>query len=392
MRSCESHDRPQTLKQAKKAFKARGPTSVSVEQRRKLERGAELIERASRCKQQEERKALLESKREEKESTKKQQQQQVHLGTQRKLDKFGYKSSQLHLGAFWKPPQPSINASAGEEKASSQPWDDDLLDDDTLLDIVNESPDWNCVDLRQGNITAAAVLPTRLSCPALPSSNVDGDPDPWSDCDDSNTQLACELSNECSGTRDQPPASSISFGSFGSSDFDLTSDDLDALDASVSRNVFTALNQRRPQDMSASKTPVTPQKHFVFSYAYGKDDGSVFSPPKFVNEETKLLSPSVQKRARRAGLTGNARPSEQVRSHSEDRKLMSPPPTLISHRRNEIDTPCPKQKPALVRTSELHRYKASVPTLASLEVAHDISIAELEYFAQVEINLTQDAG
>ena len=88
--------RIETSKQAKAAFKARGCSTTSATQRRQIERGAELLQRAERIKAQEERRKEW-SKRKETE----QKSDAPALGSQRKLDRFGYASSQFHLGRFF---------------------------------------------------------------------------------------------------------------------------------------------------------------------------------------------------------------------------------------------------------------------------------------------------
>lgn len=91
--------RAQTTKQAKAAFKTRGGTHVSPAERRRLERGADLLARAERIKAQEAKK----KERQEKKSRDQEAQQgeTTKLSSQRKLDKFGYVSSQFHLGKFF---------------------------------------------------------------------------------------------------------------------------------------------------------------------------------------------------------------------------------------------------------------------------------------------------
>lgn len=93
----------QTIKQAKASFKARGRPTLSEREARQLERAIELEQRAERAQEAEKRRAAaakLRSEREKRAETHR-QQQQVQLGTQRRCDRFGYKSSQFHLGAFF---------------------------------------------------------------------------------------------------------------------------------------------------------------------------------------------------------------------------------------------------------------------------------------------------
>jgi len=122
-----------TAKQAKAAYKARGQT-ISDAERKRLARGAELLERAQRIKQQEKRKRELRPKQGEKQHGEKQGLLPELLGTQLRLDKFGHKSSQYHLGKFVKK-QTSRDAQPSKP-ATKDPWEDDDLDEDSLLDAV----------------------------------------------------------------------------------------------------------------------------------------------------------------------------------------------------------------------------------------------------------------
>lgn len=97
--------RAQTSKQAKAAFKLRGATFISDAERRRLARGAELLERADRAKAQEaRRKEWLKKKAEDEAASKGQVGDAAALGSQRRLDRFGYASSQYHLGKFFGAP------------------------------------------------------------------------------------------------------------------------------------------------------------------------------------------------------------------------------------------------------------------------------------------------
>jgi len=151
----EVHDGKQTLKQAKAAFKARGSTLVTDTEKRQLERGAILLQRAERIKEAEtRRKEVLKKKTlQDTKATK-----ACLLGTQRVNDKFGYQRSQFHLGAFLKPkaavpPAAPLPHVQGEDSAE-EPWEDDGIDDDTLLDLAGESP-----------VTTTKAQPARATAP-----------------------------------------------------------------------------------------------------------------------------------------------------------------------------------------------------------------------------------
>lgn len=235
-------DRPQTIKQAKAAFKARGSTLVSDVDKRRLERGAQLLERASRIKEQEQRRKEQVRRRE---GHKEQSVKAPLLGTQRRLDKFGYKSSQFHLGAFLKAARP---LTVTEEKSiAPEPWDYEDVNDDTLLDIAVESP----VQQTESTSKHRPIGPTTTGfVQGSPTSCTHHDMDDWDDFLETNTQLARELSNEPSRT-ERP--SDLHFSSFGSTDFDISAEDLEELEASC-----TPKEMNYPHDNSKMIMPRLP--------------------------------------------------------------------------------------------------------------------------------------
>lgn len=240
-------DRPQTIKQAKAAFKTRGSTSVSEVDKRRLERGAQLLERASRIKEQEQRRKDQVRKKEA--APKEHQAKAPLLGTQRRLDKFGYKSSQLHLGAFLKVARPSI---ATEEKTvASDPWDDDDVDDDTLLDIAVESPIQQPDRTEEDTVTGLTAM---RSLDKSATFHTCHDLEHWDDFLESSTQLARELSNENAVT-EKPPA--LQFSSFDSADFDFSAEDLEELDASC--HMATPKQTNYPHDSNSKAMPPPPK-------------------------------------------------------------------------------------------------------------------------------------
>ncbi|KAK5004435.1 hypothetical protein LTR28_008921, partial [Elasticomyces elasticus] len=133
MAECTSASRPQTIKQAKAAYKARGRPTISAKEQRQIDRGAELLRRANRIKDRERRRReALREKQEEEAREKEEARNTALLGTQRKLDCFGNKSSQFHLGAFF---GRGLNA-AGKEATSDkgeEPWEEDEVDDASIL-------------------------------------------------------------------------------------------------------------------------------------------------------------------------------------------------------------------------------------------------------------------
>ncbi|KAG9648184.1 hypothetical protein KCU95_g7879, partial [Aureobasidium melanogenum] len=322
----EAHEGKQTLKQAKAAFKARGSTFVTDTEKRQLERGAILLQRAERIKEAETRR---------KEVLKKKALQDAKaskvclLGTQRVNDKFGYQRSQFHLGAFLKPKAavPAVAPAplpALQEDSPTEPWEDDGVDDDTLLDLAGESP--------VTTIKAPSAQAPSQQTPSkthgdvkhqLVSPSSTDEFGSWGDLLERSSQLAPDLSVP---PKPAPP-STPSFDripSFTSADFDLSADDLEELDWSV-------------DNLPSQKTITAPQ----------------------ANKNGDM----------RSWLDGkNQKPEAE---HDNDRKLM-PPPKL------------PTKRPFPMKNPDTSAAQTNVSP-----VTHGISLADLECLASEEIELSQ---
>lgn len=90
----------QTLKAAKASFRSRGQPSLSERAARQLRRSADLDRRAWGVKAREKRRSDLARERAEKEKREQAELRRVQMGTQRRKDRWGFKGSQMHLGAF----------------------------------------------------------------------------------------------------------------------------------------------------------------------------------------------------------------------------------------------------------------------------------------------------
>ena len=231
----EVHDGKQTLKQAKAAFKARGSTLVTDTEKRQLERGAVLLQRAERIKEAEtRRKEVLKKKTlQDTKATK-----ACLLGTQRVNDKFGYQRSQLHLGAFLKPkaavpaaPLPDVQ----EEDSPEEPWEDDGVDDDTLLDLAGESPVTTTKAQPAHALAPSQQTPSKTHGHAknqLVSPSTTDEFGSFDDIFDRSSQITLSTPQKPANA----PSTTRSFDripSFTSGDFDLSADDLEELDWSV---------------------------------------------------------------------------------------------------------------------------------------------------------------
>ncbi|KAH0277156.1 hypothetical protein KCU91_g3377, partial [Aureobasidium melanogenum] len=325
-RKKEAHEGKQTLKQAKAAFKARGSTFVTDTEKRQLERGAVLLQRAERIKEAEtRRKEVLKKKALQDTKTSK----VCLLGTQRVNDRFGHQRSQFHLGAFLKPkaavpavapaPLPTL-----QEESPIEPWEDDGVDDDTLLDLAGESP-----------VTTLKAPPAHAPSQQTPSKT-HGDVKhqlvspsstdefgSWGDFLERSSQLARDLSIPQKPT----PPTTPSFDripSFTSADFDLSADDLEELDWSVA-------------NLPSQKSITEPQAN---------KDGDMRS---WLDEKNK----------------------NEEAERDVDRKLM-PPPMI------------PTKRPLPKKDSDTAAARTNVPP-----ITHGISLADLECLASEEIELSQ---
>lgn len=278
-RNKTANDAKQTLKQAKAAFKARGSTHVSEAEKRRLERGAILLQRAERLREQAQRRKDISKKKTNQDPK---AQQACLLGTQVRLDKFGYKSSQFHLGAFLKPKAPAAPLPVQKEESLPEPWEDDHVDDDTLLHLASESP----VATTKG---PSAQLPSQQTpnksqlsqshrCPSTADDFAN-----WDDFLERSSQIARELST------DQKPAPTPSISrsldripSFTSTDFDLSVDDLEELDMVVDGYVPPQPEARKPIVQEQSRRDEINKTQSVEKQAAtgSEMDRTLMPPPK----------------------------------------------------------------------------------------------------------------
>ncbi|KAF1818565.1 uncharacterized protein K489DRAFT_374190 [Dissoconium aciculare CBS 342.82] len=166
-----AQSRALTSKQAKSFYRSRNSSNVSVLETRWLHRAIELEQRAERAQEQEKRRAeaAKKKKKAEKDQADKALKEQAMLGTQRRLDRFGHKSSQLHMGKFFGRPTTGDDGSndpvavsaketsADEEEEDSDDFGDDEIDDDALLDALEEESKHD-VPAQKDNITAETPL------------------------------------------------------------------------------------------------------------------------------------------------------------------------------------------------------------------------------------------
>ncbi|KAI7551276.1 hypothetical protein KC331_g2648 [Hortaea werneckii] len=233
----------QTIKQAKAAYKSRAQQPLSDAEKKQLERSIELDRRAWRTKEQERKKAEALKKRQEKERREKDDHERTMLGTQVRRDRFGFRGSQMHLGAFFgghggkgqktetaKRPEKAKEPGCTEQTASD---DLDALDDESLLGAMELSPTIARLE---------ASIPPQVSLDETPTARVPQHRKPSSvksepvqtiqeDLGDfenelgSSSQIARELNCEGTNVAREPRNAS-----FSSADFDLTAEDLEELE------------------------------------------------------------------------------------------------------------------------------------------------------------------
>nr|POE62963.1 hypothetical protein CFP56_03866 [Quercus suber] len=234
----------QTIKQAKAAFKARNYNPLSDRLERQIERSIELDNRARRSKEQEKRKAEAIARRKEKERHAREEQKCASVSEQRSCDKYGYESSQYHLEAFFptgKTGFPGHIISRQVQGCNNQgdyAINEELKGDDSF-------------DLIQDSVAMPVPPKLMLSCPKSDQVSVESFYTSFgltkkatrvlTDQDENDATLVREHGSKthnvkepqrCDSTMDSSNGCKVSFGSVDS-DFDLTVEDVEALEASL---------------------------------------------------------------------------------------------------------------------------------------------------------------
>jgi hypothetical protein len=284
-----------TIKQAKAAFKSRTEQPLSEREQKQLERAVQLDRRAWAIREREKNK--LDSAKKRVAQEKAQKDEERRLGTQRRNDKFGFKSSQFHLGAFFRRPAPGGQAGASskddtavaegegtrksgedckaidsaiENMEFGEEDDDDEfddLDDETLLEAL-ESPKV----VRASKAPLIVQDTPRFSMPPPPRPDAARSTasaahqssesiDQYLDMDDfleSSTQIAREIEAETLNPSDvetRTPAAQETrrMGSFSSGSFDLTEDDFEQLDPTPHKPVNNGQHAKRQQEKAAEE-------------------------------------------------------------------------------------------------------------------------------------------
>jgi len=290
-----------TIKQAKAAYKSRAEQPLTEREKKQLERSVQLERRAWALREREKNRLDLDKKRIAQEKAQKDEERRI--GTQRRNDKFGFKSSQFHLGAFFRKPNPVRPADPKECKldvtsertevshpavtttpdvemtgdgTENEVLDDESedeyegVDDESLLEAL-QSPEVSRIDnvLPDDHIQSAFSMPPPPRPSFVQSINTHSVQAPelqvedleWQDFLESSTQIAREISTEAPAKhvpRVQVPAvkETLRTGSFSSGSFELTEDDIEQLDPTPRARVHH--NQTSEQTKAVSERKEMP--------------------------------------------------------------------------------------------------------------------------------------
>ena len=264
-----------TIKEAKAAYKTRAEQPLTERQKKQLERSIQLDRRAWGLREREKNKLDLAKKRAAQEKAQKEEERRI--GTQRRNDKFGFKSSQFHLGAFFRKSGPAPLAESknrevgiGNEQSDfskttsttapevemndgkdqnvkldvGSPDEFGGVDDESLLEAL-QSPEVVRMNRMPSDVPARSVIsmppPPRPAFVKSINSSIAQSPVQniedleWQDFLESSTQIAREISAEASAIH-LPPAQvpaakeALRTGSFSSGSFEFTEDDIEQLD------------------------------------------------------------------------------------------------------------------------------------------------------------------
>jgi hypothetical protein len=299
-----------TIKQAKAAYKSRTEQPLTEREQKQLERSVQLDRRAWAIREREKNKLDSAKKRVAEDKAKKDEERK--LGTQRRNDKFGFKSSQFHLGAFFRKPAPGGQAgadgkggaaveggrepgedckatdSAVENMEFGEEDEDDYedLDDETLLEAL-QSPEVARASkaplIDHGKPITSMPPPARPDA-ARPTTNVTRPPSEpidqdleWQDFLESSTQIAREIeaetpSSPCVETRTPTVQETLRKGSFSSGSFDLTEDDFEQLDPTSHMVVDNGHHAKRQQDKAAEERLKMPPPPLPFPRGQPKSE------------------------------------------------------------------------------------------------------------------------
>ncbi|KAK3646466.1 hypothetical protein LTR56_008564 [Elasticomyces elasticus] len=407
-----------TIKQAKADFKARGRPTISVLEQKQLERSIQLDRRAWGVKEREKRKAeAAKARRVEKERSEKDAREKKALaGGKTRSDRFGYASSQMHLGAFFGgggvKNEDVKSETKVEVKAENEDdmFGDDGLDDETLLETL-KSP-VGTFDIPQLGVEAkgTAELPaTTRSAPqqchaqlSVTSRTIDSGTLTGVARSPFGAKAVARTSSTASRAQTEPPAAVAC----DPSDFwdDLESSTQIARDLAFDEPKVEAA----PPTVQHQSRTATQRKPITKTSANNKTLPGHFFPSRLSGTASKLPEPAPppqppMRALSFAEITGapvhlTAPPSKPAIDAERDRKLrpppmmkrhvtMRPPPQPVRQSRPAISMPPP---PITTTTRTPHSMARPISKPSTKPVVL-FTMTELENFVDDDLQLTQVA-
>lgn len=376
----------QTIKQAKASFKARGRPTLSEREARQLERAIELEQRAERAQEAEKRRAAaakLRSEREKRAETHR-QQQQVQLGTQRRCDRFGYKSSQFHLGAFFGMESAANTTSTSTTKTTTtmttmsgqgvnddrDGFGDDDLDDESLLGACDgPATVQTSVPAAQMSKPSAAIT-VQTSVPAAQMSKPSAamlmppPPLPGASVQTAKTKPARELEEDFGDLFDHLDSCSQIARSLGG--------------PAVTCNEAAGCVQKPVQPATSSQIPLAPssprtavRRAQASPLSHAQDDLSdFFDDLESASQIARELDAGTTEVRRASNASGSSFSSGSLELTEEDMEMMidPKPPTSISRQATPKTTLTPRPStlpPTLPTTRPQTRLVSSNPRVSS---------------------------
>ncbi|KAF2720897.1 hypothetical protein K431DRAFT_85396 [Polychaeton citri CBS 116435] len=284
-----------TIAQAKRSYKERGQPQLTERDQKQLARAVELDRRAWRAKEQEKRKAEAIRKRAEKEKRSREAGERIQIDKQRKYDRFGFASSQAQLGKWFggnaKPPEQDVAVGDDRVLDATEMFQDDLDDDDLI----------NAAFLSEHGLqqSSSASMPTpTLTVNGLQTASKTAVPihdskelDLLGTDFESSTQVAEEIGQQASSAHVASELNNIPINcntSFGSGDLDLSAEDLEALDPTMTVEAKRELDREImppppvPARAMAKTSPVAAADGHTSSSsskAHATNSGAVMKPP-----------------------------------------------------------------------------------------------------------------
>ncbi|KAM3424913.1 hypothetical protein BST61_g6887 [Cercospora zeina] len=409
--------RKQTIKQAKASFKARGRPTLTEKELRQLQRATELEERADRAREAEKRRLEAAKKRSERDKREQAQgKQQIQLGTQRRCDRFGYKSSQYHLGAFFRK-QATEKRGLGENtrQCAQEAFEDEDLDDASLLMALDGAACFSGPASKERKFDASLMPPPPLPAAAVslfkarPPKQQENFGDLF-DGLDSSTQIAKALdSPPLSATSafkfpDQPAAEITSRATTSRAgtlrkDYPILPEDMSdffgdlASGTQIARELDDGVNQERRASNASSSSfgsgslDLTIEDMAMIDSAKPLNSPSLASTaswPKPSKSSVKVMHVSGPDR-RGTSISPGSRTITQARSNS---KAAPMPPPALSSKVARPNIPPPTPVPMKHRISSIRGPFLSASTLyCSPDLG--FTSTQLENFIDDDLQLTQ---